>query len=122
MEDLQMIDFKRIKDIVPEGGSLTLKLDRTGEGELRLTYAPRYAPSAKQQVPPFTMTGSPEELGPELERLVAECFPFEKMLGEGDRIAKRKADLQKQTTGGKGKPKAKPVEDTGGLFSRKGGK
>jgi PRTRC genetic system protein E len=118
-----IISFERLQHIVPEEGSLTLKITRKGKGKLQVLYSPKYkGKEDKEELSPLLLTGTPEELEEDFDKVVRELVPLEKMLAGADKVAERKKALEGSVSGQGKKQGQGSTADDGGLFAKKKGK
>lgn len=96
-----MIDFERIKDIVPRDGSLVLIFRQDQKGELEVYVAPKY--KGKENEPalaPFRIHGDAATMAAQFEEYVTNVTPLERDVAEAKNpVAARKQNLEKKTGG-----------------------
>jgi PRTRC genetic system protein E len=73
-----VIDFTRLKEMIPDEGSLVLVLAKTGD-TLVITYAPKHkGKETDANLMPFTFRATPEELNEQFEAYVSDLPALER--------------------------------------------
>jgi len=106
MEVTNMIDFKKIAEIVPENGSLSMMFQKRKDGRLVVVYAPNYGNTAntnsddeKKAISPATFVDTPEGFNASFEEKIKDLANEQKKLVEllkvNTRATNKKADVAK---------------------------
>jgi len=101
-----MIDFKKIAEIVPESGSLSMMFQKRKDGRLVVVYAPNYGNTAnansddeKKAISPATFVDTPEGFNASFEEKIKDLANEQKKLVEllkvNTRATNKKADVAK---------------------------
>ena len=101
-----MIDFKKIAEIVPENGSLSMMFQKRKDGRLVVVYAPNYGNTAntnsddeKKAISPATFVDTPEGFNASFEEKIKDLANEQKKLVEllkvNTRVTNKKADVTK---------------------------
>ena len=83
MEQSPMIDFERVQEIIPEGGSLSLIFKKTGD-RIIVCYDPKHKIKTGEEkfLQPITMSGTAAELNEGFEDGIISISKKEKTLAE----------------------------------------